>query len=146
VRIYTIGFTKKSAEQFFGLLAQHGIRRVVDIRLRPQSQLAGFAKQPDLQFFLRALLSCDYIHLKQLAPSDALLSTYRKDKDWASYERDYARLMDERGVDNQLDPSQFMDGPTCLLCSEHLPDRCHRRLLAERLAQVWKNVEVVHLM
>ena len=146
MRIYTIGFTQKSAERFFDLLTEHGIGCLIDIRLHPNGQLAGFAKQEDLRYFLRELVGCEYYHFEFLAPSEEIFKDYRKDKDWAKFERCYRCLMDERAMVQQLDRSFFAQKPCCLLCSEHLPDKCHRRLLAERLAQEWSDVEVVHLV
>lgn len=146
MRIFTIGFTQKSAEQFFGLLKQHGVGRLIDIRLHPNSQLAGFAKQEDLAYFLRELLGCEYHYFDFLAPSEEILRDYRKDKNWTKFEQRYRRLMEEREMVQRLDFSFFAEKPCCLLCSEHLPERCHRRLLAERLAQEWPGVEVVHLI
>jgi uncharacterized protein (DUF488 family) len=145
VKIYTIGFTKKSAERFFQLLKDNQIGRLVDIRLKPGGQLAGFAKQDDLAYFLRELVDCEYHHFDFLAPSEDILKNYRQDKDWERYERRFEALMDERRVVGRLDPSFFAGRPCCLLCSEDMPDRCHRRLVAERLARHWPDVEIVHL-
>ena len=82
MRLHTIGFTKKSAERFFGLLREHGVERLVDVRLHPGGQLAGLPKQGDLRYSLANLFDCDYRHLPELAPSDEILSEYRKDHDW----------------------------------------------------------------
>lgn len=146
MRIYTIGFTRKSAERFFGLLTQHGIGRLIDIRLHPNSQLAGFAKQEDLAYFLRELAKCEYHHFDFLAPSEEIFDNYRQSNNWAEFERLYRRLMDERRMVQRLIPSFFSEKPCCLLCSEHLPDKCHRRLLAEQIAREWPNVEIIHLL
>ena len=146
VRLYTIGFTQKSAERFFGLLREHGVERLVDIRLHPGGQLAGFAKQGDLRWFLAELAGCDYRHLPELAPSDEILSEYRKDRDWGRYVRRFEALMDERGVPASLDRALFAERVCCLLCSEATPERCHRRLVAERLGRAWGDVEVVQLV
>ncbi|MBI1789085.1 MAG: DUF488 domain-containing protein, partial [Acidobacteria bacterium] len=62
MEIYTIGFTQKSAEQFFGILKQAGIGRVIDVRLNNVSQLAGFTKKNDLRFFLREVCAAEYVH------------------------------------------------------------------------------------
>ena len=145
MKIYTIGFTKKSAERFFELLRENQIGRLIDIRLKPGGQLAGFAKGGDLAYFLRELIGCEYHHFDFLAPSEDILKTYRQDKDWERYERRFEALMDERDVLDRLDPAFFVEKPCCLLCSEDTPDRCHRRLIAERLARSWPDVEVVHL-
>ena len=145
MKIYTIGFTKKSARKFFELLKDNHIGRLIDIRLKPGGQLAGFAKKDDLAYFLHELLNCEYHHFDFLAPSDDILNVYRKDKDWWRYERQFEALMDERDILNHLDPTFFAEKSCCLLCSEAMPDKCHRRLVAERLARHWPGVEIVHL-
>ena len=146
MKLYTIGFTRKSAERFFTLLKDHYVERVVDIRLHPGGQLAGFAKQDDLQYFLYHLANCEYRHIPDLAPSDDILSDYRKDRRWSTYVRRFEALMDQRGVPQSLDRHFFEDKRCCLLCSEATPEQCHRRLVAERLAQHWPGTEVLHLV
>ncbi len=146
MKLYTIGFTKKSAERFFALLAENGVRRLIDIRVHPEGQLSGFAKGDDLAYFLARLIGCDYHHLAILAPAEEILSDYRKDHDWARYEQRFAELMDQRDVPAVLDRSLFTDRASCLLCSEATPEHCHRRLVAERLAQAWPELEIVHLV
>jgi uncharacterized protein (DUF488 family) len=145
MKIYTIGFTKKSAERFFELLGENQIGRLIDIRLKSGGQLSGFAKQDDLAYFLRELIGCEYHHLDFLAPSEDILKAYRQNEDWERYERQFEALMDERDVLDRLDPAFFADKPCCLLCSEDTPDQCHRRLIAERLARNWPDVEIIHL-
>ena len=146
MRVYTIGFTKKPAETFFALLKDHQIGRLVDVRMNPGGQLAGFAKQDDLAYFLRELAGCEYHHFDFLAPSEDIMKGYRGDKDWSRYERCFEALMDERQVLTRLDPLFFAEKACCLLCSEDKPDKCHRRLVAERLARAWPDVEIVHLV
>jgi uncharacterized protein (DUF488 family) len=143
--LYTIGFTKKSAQRFFALLEGAEVQRLIDIRLNPSGQLSGFAKQDDLAFFLDRLAGIDYRHVPELAPTDAILTEYRADKDWAAYERRFAALMDERQIPDTLDRELFDPGPVCLLCSEDGPERCHRRLVAERIAASWGDVDIRHL-
>jgi uncharacterized protein (DUF488 family) len=146
MQIYTIGFTKKSAERFFSLLRDNGVQRLVDIRLHPGGQLAGFAKSDDLAYFLRELARCAYSHLPELAPTDDVLATYRKDHKWPVYVERFEALMDERQIPAALDRDMFERERCCLLCSEATPQQCHRRLVAERLARVWGDVEIVHLV
>jgi uncharacterized protein (DUF488 family) len=146
VKLYTIGFTKKPAERFFSLLRDNGVQRLVDIRLHPSGQLAGFAKKDDLVYFLRALAGCEYAHAPELAPTDEILSAYRKDKKWPRYVEHFEALMDERGIPHTLDRAMFEKELSCLLCSEATPEKCHRRLVAERLAAHWEGVEIVHLI
>lgn len=145
MKLYTMGFTQKSAEVFFGLLKRTGTGRVIDIRLHPDGQLSGFTKGRDLPYFLERLSGCEYVHRPDLAPTEAILSDYRRDKDWDRYALRFERLMDERGLPEAI-PVELLFGKTaCLLCSEPTPERCHRRLLAERLARRWPELEVIHI-
>jgi len=145
MKLYTIGFTKKTAESFFTLLQNNGIQQIVDIRLHPGGQLSGFAKQEDLRFFLRRLANCEYSHVPILAPSQQLLSDYHTDHNWERFAAHFESLMSERKIPGALDRSLFETRVCCLLCSEASPERCHRRLVAERLASHWSTVEVIHL-
>jgi uncharacterized protein (DUF488 family) len=144
LRLYTIGFTKKSAETFFSALRDSGATRVVDVRIRNVSQLAGFAKRTDLPYFLREICAMDYVHLPILAPTielrDAIL---RRTIDWSRYEEEFLQLMRERQVETVV-PREVIAN-ACLLCTEDLPHRCHRRLVAQYLDAQWGGVEVVHL-
>ncbi len=144
MKLYTIGFTKTSAESFFTRLKRFGVRRIVDVRLNNVSQLAGFAKRDDLRFFLREICNMDYVHLPELAPTQDILDEYKKNKgDWAVYERKFLELMRAREIEKKIDPALIADG--CLLCSEDKPHYCHRRLVAEYLKSHWGDVEIVHL-
>jgi uncharacterized protein (DUF488 family) len=144
MKLFTIGFTKKSAEKFFGLLRLSGTKRVVDVRLNNVSQLAGFAKRDDLSYFLRAIGGMEYIHVPELAPTQQMLDAYKKERgDWKEYENRFLGLMKERKIEEKL-PRSIFDGG-CLLCSEDTAHHCHRRLVAEYLSQHWGDVEVKHL-
>jgi len=145
VEIHTIGFTKKSAAEFFETLRRAGIRRLIDVRLNNTSQLAAFAKRDDLQFFLRELCNADYRHEPTLAPTEEILDAYKKKQiAWEEYETRCVDLLIERAAETAVDRRLF-DVPAVLLCSEASPERCHRRLAAEYLAGKWGNVKVVHL-
>lgn len=144
MKVYTIGFTKKSASEFFGLLRESGAKRVVDVRLNNVSQLAGFAKKDDLEYFLRKICKMNYVHLPDLAPTKEMLDAYRNGhRDWQTYEREFLALMDDRRVAKKAIKRTIANA--CLLCSEDKPEYCHRRLVAEYLHRHWGNVEVVHL-
>ena len=145
MKINTIGFTKKNAEKFFGLIKRSGTKRVVDVRLNNVSQLAGFAKRDDLVFFLKALCDIDYVHLPDLAPTQDMLNDYRKNhKDWDRYKREFLDLMEKRGIESTITRELIAD--SCLLCSEDKPHHCHRRLVAEYLSDHWGEGEVNHLL
>ncbi len=141
--IYTIGFTKKPAEEFFTLLRGAGVRHLIDIRLNNQSQLAGFAKRKDLAFFTRELAGADYLYLPELAPTRELLDAFKKHGGpWEEYEVGFSRLMEERAAYARFDRRLLEEG-TCFLCSEATPERCHRRLVAEGLRAMARNGLVI---
>lgn len=145
MEVYSIGFTKKTAEQFFGTLRKERIRRLLDVRLNNVSQLAGFTKRDDLRYFLREICSAEYMHQPLLAPTQEMLDDYKKRKGtWQDYERRFLALMSERKIEDQLDRSIFAV-PTVLLCSELKADRCHRRLVFEYLAEKWGSMTIRHL-
>jgi len=141
--LFTIGFTKKSAERFFTLLRDAGVRRVLDVRLNNSSQLAGFAKQDDLRFFLREIGGIDYVHLAALTPTQEIIDTGRKRKDWTAFEHKYRQLIEERQIEKAVGRSLLDRG--CLLCSEDRPDHCHRRIAAEYLAEKLGGITITHL-
>lgn len=145
MKIFTIGFTKKSAREFFAKLSRPGLARLIDVRLNNLSQLAGFSKRDDLLFFCEAILSIEYVHLPELAPTQEMLDSYKKNRgDWLDYETKFLALMTERKIEEKLDRAILGGG--CLLCSEQTADRCHRRLVAEYLRQKWGDVEIEHIV
>jgi uncharacterized protein (DUF488 family) len=144
IDVFTIGFTRKHADQFFPRLQTAGVRRVLDIRLNNTSQLAGFTKRSDLPYFLRAIANIDYVHLPELAPTQAILDAYKKGKgEWSVYAEQFMRLMAERRVEETVSPDLLAGG--CLLCSEATTEHCHRRLVAEYFQSKWGNLNIVHL-
>ena len=144
MKLFTIGFTKKSARQFFETLKSSGAKRVVDVRLNNISQLAGFAKRDDLQFFLREICRMEYLHLPELAPTQDMLDEYKNLKgDWATYEKRFVGLLEQRRIQNSIPKEIISEG--CLLCSEDKPHHCHRRLVAEYLQQHWGDIDLRHL-
>jgi uncharacterized protein (DUF488 family) len=145
VEIYTTGFTKKTAEQFFESLRRAGIRRLLDIRLNNSSQLAGFSKRDDLAYFLRVICDAEYQHEPLLAPTQDMLDELKKRKgSWETYERQFLALMRERRIEQRIDRRLF-EVPTVLLCSEATPEHCHRRLVAEYLRDQWGAITITHL-
>jgi uncharacterized protein (DUF488 family) len=144
MKIFTIGFTRKSAERFFTELTDAGVKRLVDVRLHNLSQLAGFTKKEDLRYFTQAICGIEYIHLPELAPTPDILDAYRKRKGaWEAYEKDFLKLLRSRRIEAKIRPETLAGG--CLLCSEEKPNRCHRRLVAEYLQKKWGEVEIEHL-
>lgn len=144
INLFTIGFTQKNAQKFFETLKKAGVRRVIDTRLNNVSQLAGFTKKSDLQYFLKTIADIDYIHLLDLAPTKDILDEYKKKKgDWAVYEQKFLQLIANRQIENKVSPEIINDA--CLLCSEAKPHHCHRRLVAEYLNKKWGNIDICHL-
>lgn len=143
VRLFTIGFTQKTAQVFFETLRNAGVRRLVDIRLKNTSQMAGFTKRDDLAYFMRSILHAEYTHLPLLAPSEEILDAYKQAHDWERYQQGFLALLRARRVSEVLAIDQFRDA--CLLCSEPTPEKCHRRLVAEHLRESWRDVEIRHL-
>ena len=145
MEIYTIGFTKKRAAEFFGALKHASIARLMDVRLNNSSQLAGFTKREDLAYFLREICGAEYVHEPRLAPTAEILDGFKDDLlTWAEYEQTFRALLEERQVAEALDPRDFA-ARTVLLCSEPDPEHCHRRLVAEYLREKWGDVRVIHL-
>jgi uncharacterized protein (DUF488 family) len=145
IELFTIGFTRKTACAFFTSLKDAGVRRVVDVRLNNNSQLASFSKKEDLAYFLREIGGIEYVHLPELAPTQDILDAYKKHKgDWGIYEKQFLELMARRQVEKTIRPDLLDHG--CLLCSEHLPHQCHRRLVAEYLNAKWGGIKTKHLV
>lgn len=144
MNVYTIGFTKKKAEVFFDLLRNAKITTLIDVRLNNVSQLAGYAKRDDLRFFLKELCDAKYVHLPELSPTKDILDGYKKGNlSWEQYEKDYLFLLINRDIKEKLSSIDLRN--SCLLCSEHEPDFCHRRLAAEYLATIFPNIKITHL-
>jgi uncharacterized protein (DUF488 family) len=144
MKLYTIGFTKTSAERFFTRLQNAGVKKVIDVRLNNVSQLAGFAKRDDLRYFLRTICSIEYLHQPKLAPTKDILDAFKKHGGkWEIYEQQFLDLIALRRIEETIPRDSFNDA--CLLCSEDKPNNCHRRLVAEYLKKKWGDVMIVHL-
>ncbi|MGM0489172.1 MAG: DUF488 family protein [Planctomycetota bacterium] len=144
MKLFTIGFTKKSAEEFFTALGAAGVRRIIDIRLNNTSQLAAFAKRDDLIYFLREICAIDYVHRPDLAPTPEIFEAYKKHKGtWERFEEDFKALMRQRRIETALEP-ELLD-QACLLCSEPTADYCHRRLVGEYLVDEFSGLDLCHL-
>jgi len=143
MKLFTIGFTKTSAEKFFSRLSAANVQKLVDVRLNNVSQLAGFAKKDDLKYFVKSICHIDYEHLSELAPTQDILDEYKKSKGaWSIYAEKFLDLMARRKIEN-ID-RRALNG-ACLLCSEDKPHHCHRRLVAEYLQEKWGDVQITHL-
>jgi len=148
VKLYTIGFTKKSAKEFFELLGKNGIKTVFDVRLNNKSQLAGFTKYPDVMFFLKELNGIEYIHIESFAPTDELLKGYKKKEiSWEEYVKTFNQILNDRNINKKIQNLIPKLDKGCLLCSEPTADQCHRRLVAEHIKTNFPDLdlEIIHL-
>lgn len=144
--IYTMGFTKKSARQFFELVRAHDIDLLIDIRLSNKSQLAGFTKGEDLVYFLDELCHCGYEHCLAFAPTKELMDSYQNNRiKQPEFEAIYNQLLKDRGDYKDFLNKYGAYENVCLLCSEATPERCHRRLLAEAIVREFPQLRVEHL-
>lgn len=144
INLFTIGFTQKTAQKFFETLKEAGVKQVIDTRLNNVSQLAGFSKRADLEYFLKTIGGIDYVHILDLAPTQEILDEFKKNKgDWSVYEQKFLKLMANRQIENKISQAQ-LDG-ACLLCSEAKPHHCHRRLVAEYFNKKWGTLNINHL-
>lgn len=144
IKLFTIGFAKKTAKYFFEILNNNGVEKIIDIRFNNKSQLAGFAKSPDIGYFAKEICNIDYEYIIDFAPTKELLSDYRNKKiDWLGYERIFRQLIEKRNVAKKYNIENFNNA--CFLCSEDVPDRCHRRLLVEYFKKINPNIKIIHL-
>lgn len=145
LKIFTIGFTGSTAENFFSRLREVGVKKVIDTRLWADTQLSGFARKKDLPFFLKSLSGADYEHKINLAPSENILKDFKnKEISWPEYETRYLQLLHDRHIADKLSTNDVADA--CFLCAEKTPHHCHRRLLAEYLQKEWNiAMDIIHL-
>ena len=145
-KIFTIGFTRKTAEEFFETLKAEGVTKIIDVRLNNTSQLLGFSKYPDIEYLTREILKGEYFHDRHFAPSEKIFVRYKKNViDWEGYEKEFADLMTYRDIDNYIADNYSKEENICLLCTEVSPENCHRRLVAEKIRDVLGDVEIIHL-
>lgn len=145
-KIFTIGSTRKTAEEFFNLLKDNGVKKVVDVRLNNTSHLLGFAKYPDIEYFTQEILKGEYVHDRKFTPSEKILVRYKKGLiDWDDYEREFADLMTYRDIEVYIADKYSGEDNYCLLCTEPTPENCHRRLVADKIKEVLGDVEIEHL-
>lgn len=146
MKIFTIGFTQKSAREFFNKIKENKIALLLDIRLNNVSQLAGFAKGKDLEYFLKEICHCEYAHDEVFAPTKILLDNYRTKKvSWIEYEKVFAKILKTRPIIERFNKIYGKFNNICLLCTEPTPEQCHRRLVAEYLKEHIENIEIIHI-
>ena len=132
--LWTIGYEAAGFGPFLATLRAAGIEVVIDVRDLPLSRRAGFSKR-----ILAASLEAagiGYLHLRYLGtPKDGRAAAHRGDYPafWASVEERLATP--EAGADLVRAAEAAGARRSALLCFEADPARCHRRRVAELLAQ-----------
>ena len=145
-KIFTIGFTKKTAEEFFTLLEKNFVSVLVDIRLNNTSQIAGFSKSPDLAFFLKKICNIGYVHDQNFVPNKKILNDFKQNKiTWFDYNVEFLTLLEERNISAHIENFYFGLDRICFLCSEPTAEHCHRKIVAERFLKPFPNAEIIHL-
>jgi uncharacterized protein (DUF488 family) len=145
IKLFTIGFTKKTAQHFFEALINNNVRKLIDIRINNRSQLAGFAKGADLAYFTKAIVNIEYEYIPDFAPTKELLSdSQNKRIDWTAYQKSYRQLIEQRRISTKYDIQNF--DQACFLCSEETSEYCHRRLLTEFFQEENSDVQIIHLI
>ena len=142
--IWTIGYEKLLPPALVAELQAAGVRRVIDVRFRPQSRRPGMSKTR-----LGALLDehgIAYEHRRELGtPADMrwLFRTGRLDEARAAY-RAHVQANTPEAIDEL---AAELDGapPTALLCLEADPAGCHRRVITEALRERRPELRVVDL-
>ena len=145
MHLYTIGYSEKTAQEFFELLKLNHIDCLVDIRIYPDHEGAMYASKRDLPYLLKELAGCDYTYMGSLAPTPKLLEDVHKDNDHDKYARGFAKIMAEGKIPHSLDREFFEKQTCCLLCFEATAEFCHRRLVAEQMQKYLEGMEIIHL-
>lgn len=138
MKLFTIGYGGRTREQFLALLAPHGIRTVVDIRLRPDRASQGIwtkATTPDkgIEAWLQEA-GYEYRSLVELG------NVFLGMDDWPDR---FEQLLLQSG-ELLIRRLHDLTGPLVLLCAEKLVAECHRRHVAEFLKRT-RGWDVVHL-
>lgn len=143
ITLFNIGFTQKTAEEFFEKLRVNKIECLVDIRLNPNGQLSRFAFEKDLPYFLDKLVDgCKYAHRIDFAPKKELLMQVRDkanpmSKDYKLFEVAFNKQLKTESHINDFVTKFGKYSRVVLLCSEPTTEKCHRRLVSDMLLKIF---------
>ncbi|RBQ23990.1 hypothetical protein ALNOE001_05380 [Candidatus Methanobinarius endosymbioticus] len=141
MEIFTMVSSRKSAEEFFNNINQNKIELVLDVRLHNHSQLLGFTKGTDLEYFLDNISSCKYVHDERFCQTEEVLENYRKKIiNWEEFEKKYLEFIEKRDMVTLFNKKYGNLHNVLILCSGKSPKTCHGRLLAQKLAKPPKKV------
>jgi uncharacterized protein (DUF488 family) len=132
--LFTIGYEKASQAEVLAALQQAGVARVIDVRDRPLSRRAGFSKR-QLEAGLQAA-GLGYVHLQALGTPPEGREANRG-RDWPRFWRIVEEKLATAEAEDALATAAALaaESPSCLLCYEADWRICHRRRVAERLAE-----------
>jgi uncharacterized protein (DUF488 family) len=131
--LYTIGYEGLSMDSFLGLLHDHRISTLIDVRETPISRKPGFSKTSLASKLEQA--GVFYLHLVKLGCPRAIRNQYRADRDWQTYTQAYLQhLQQQREALSSLNELATA-GRCVLLCFEADANQCHRKLVAEAVQQ-----------
>lgn len=143
ITLFNIGFTQKTAEEFFEKLRVNKIECLIDIRLNPNGQLSRFAFEKDLPYFLDKLVGgCKYAHRIDFAPKKELLMQVRDkanpmSKDYKLFEVAFNKQLKTESHINDFVTKFGKYSRVVLLCSEPTTEKCHRRLVSDMLLKIF---------
>jgi uncharacterized protein (DUF488 family) len=142
-RIYTIGHSTRTLEEFIALLAEHGVARLADIRRYPGSRryphFSGESLQQSLPAHGILYTHFDALGGRRQPARDSPNGAWENDQ-FRGYADHMATPEFQQAVDRLLDHEL----PTVVMCAEAVPWRCHRNLLSDELLR--RGIEVVHIV
>ena len=143
-RLWTIGYERLLPGALVAELRAAGVRRVIDVRFRPQSRRPGMSKTR-----LAALLAehgIAYEHRRALGTPPDLRFLFRAGR-LAEAVEGYRRHLEAHAADDLDALAHELPGApaTALLCLEADPAHCHRRLVAEALVRRHAGLAVIDL-
>jgi len=136
--LFTIGYGGRSPDELVRLLRSHGVRTVLDVRLRPdRAGMGAFVKARTADKGIQTLLAAVDIQYRSLPELGNLFLDF---DDWRDR---YGELLMKAG---DLLTVRLSDAtpPVCLLCAEKRAADCHRRLIAEHVERTG-GLRVIHI-
>ena len=138
--LYTIGYSGKSEAEFYEILRTHKVSRIIDVRRFKTSKYVPFANGENLSRKCKD----KYVAIPDVAPEKSLLLQWQNgDIAWSYYERTYLEFLQLISAQNFF-TEEILDN-ACLLCMEASPSQCHRKLLAQYLANYFPSLKIEHL-
>lgn len=140
VKIYCIGCNEKTAEEFFSLLNEYKVKKIVDVRENNRDVNNVFAVYPDIVYYLK--LHCiEYERITSLIPNLEIQAV--KVDNVNKYLKKYGEYITQNnGLSSLL--TDDLDG-TCFLGTEADYKKCYRQVITRELKKLNSNISVKHL-